>query len=157
ALVLGSIMASATRMAILDSRTSRWTLTTTERSGRKPEMSLIRCTACWPGFAIIAGLGATAWFVAGEVGMRPSLAADRIAQADAPASTTTAAADTPRNGQRVKGKLVKSYSTRFPLNEAPISEGGKWINGAKDGIDWYDVITRNGVAFGAVTEGEYTD
>ncbi len=45
---------------------------------------------------------------------------------------------------------VRSYSTHFPLNEAPISESGNWINGATDGIDWYDVMTKNGVAYGAV-------
>jgi len=52
---------------------------------------------------------------------------------------------------------VMSYSTRFQLNEDPVSEGGKWINGAVDGIDWHDVITRNGVAHGAVSMGDYTD
>jgi len=51
----------------------------------------------------------------------------------------------------------KSYSTRFQLDEDPISEGGKWINGGKDGIDWYNVITKNGVAFGAASQGAYTD
>ena len=51
----------------------------------------------------------------------------------------------------------RSYSTRFQLDEDPISEGGKWINGGKDGIDWFNVITKNGVAYGAVTQGEYTD
>ena len=51
----------------------------------------------------------------------------------------------------------RSYSTRFQLDEDPISEGGKWINGGKDGIDWYNVITKNGVAYGAVTQGDYTD
>ena len=30
---------------------------------------------------------------------------------------------------------VKSYSTRFQADEDPISEGQKWINGGKDGID----------------------
>ena len=55
------------------------------------------------------------------------------------------------------GASVKSYSTRFRLDEDPISEDGKWINGAKDGIDWYNVITRNGVAYGAVSKGEYND
>ena len=52
---------------------------------------------------------------------------------------------------------VRSYTTHFPLDEAPISEGGNWINGATDGIDWYDVITKNGVAYGAVSAGKYTD
>jgi hypothetical protein len=51
----------------------------------------------------------------------------------------------------------RSYSTRFELDEDPISESGKWINGGKDGIDWYNVITKNGVAYGAVTQGDYTD
>ena len=50
-----------------------------------------------------------------------------------------------------------SYSTRFQLDEDPVSEGGKWINGGKDGLDWYDVITKNGVAYGAVSKGDYTD
>ena len=51
----------------------------------------------------------------------------------------------------------RSYSTRFLHDEDPISEGGKWINGGKDGIDWYNVITNNGVAYGAVSQGDYTD
>jgi hypothetical protein len=51
----------------------------------------------------------------------------------------------------------RSYSTRFLHDEDPISEGGKWINGRKDGIDWYNVITKNGVAYGAVSQGAYTD
>jgi hypothetical protein len=37
------------------------------------------------------------------------------------------------------------------LDEVPISEGGTWLNGRKDGIDWADVVTRNGVAYGEVT------
>jgi hypothetical protein len=38
-----------------------------------------------------------------------------------------------------------------------LREGERWINGQKDGIDWYDVITQNGLAYGAVTKGDYTD
>src|SRR5664279_4808687 len=51
----------------------------------------------------------------------------------------------------------RSYSTRFQRDQDPLSEGGKWINGGKDGLDWFNVITKNGVAYGAVTQGEYTD
>jgi hypothetical protein len=51
----------------------------------------------------------------------------------------------------------KSYSTRFQHDEDPISEDGKWINGQRDGIDWYNVITKNGHAYGAVSKGSYTD
>jgi hypothetical protein len=46
---------------------------------------------------------------------------------------------------------VRSYSTRFQQDEDPVSEGGIWLNGAKDGIDWADIVVRNGVAYGAVT------
>jgi hypothetical protein len=46
---------------------------------------------------------------------------------------------------------VRSYRTRFGQDENPISEGGIWLNGARDGIDWADVIVRNAVAYGAVT------
>jgi hypothetical protein len=70
-----------------------------------------------------------------------------------PAAMTTRRVD----AQRPKAKPVRSYSTRFQLDEDPISEGGKWINGEKEGIDWYNVITKHGVAFGAVSQGAYTD
>jgi hypothetical protein len=45
----------------------------------------------------------------------------------------------------------KSYRTNFELDENPMSEGGMWLNGKKDGIDWADVITKNGGAYGSVT------
>jgi hypothetical protein len=47
--------------------------------------------------------------------------------------------------------LERSYRTSFELDEVPISEGGLWLNGRKEGIDWADVVTRNGVAYGEVT------
>ena len=47
--------------------------------------------------------------------------------------------------------MQRSYRTSFDRDEAPISEGGMWINGRKDGIDWADVLTKNGVAYGEVT------
>jgi hypothetical protein len=46
---------------------------------------------------------------------------------------------------------VRSYDTRFPDDENPLSEGGAWLNGATVGIDWTDVIAENGVVFGAVS------
>jgi hypothetical protein len=54
--------------------------------------------------------------------------------------------------RRLKGVLVRSYSTRFLLDEDPISEGGIWINGKKDALDWTDVVTKNGLAYGAAAE-----
>jgi hypothetical protein len=43
---------------------------------------------------------------------------------------------------------VHTYSTNFPLTENPISENGLWVNGKTTGIDWADVRTTPGLAFG---------
>jgi hypothetical protein len=53
--------------------------------------------------------------------------------------------------------LERSYRTSFDLDEDPISEGGMWLNGKKDGIDWADVITKNGLAYGALTRMTATE
>lgn len=50
-----------------------------------------------------------------------------------------------------------TYTTNFPLTENPISEGGRWLNGKHDGIDWTDVATTPGKAFGDPSTGGYTD
>ncbi len=52
---------------------------------------------------------------------------------------------------------ARTYSTSFPLTENPISEGGQWINGATTGLDWFNVETAAGKAYGNVTTGSYTD
>ena len=36
---------------------------------------------------------------------------------------------------------VKTYSSDFPTDENPVSEGGIWINGLTEGIDWADCVT----------------
>jgi hypothetical protein len=59
--------------------------------------------------------------------------------------------DQPVDAGRPGVASVRSYSTRFRLDEDPISEGGIWINGRKDGIDLTDVIAKNGVAYGGVS------
>jgi hypothetical protein len=41
-----------------------------------------------------------------------------------------------------------SYKSSFGSNENPISEGGKWINGKVQGLDWTDVAITNGLAHG---------
>ena len=46
---------------------------------------------------------------------------------------------------------VRSYRTRFTTDEDPISEGGMWVNGQREGIDWADIVVGNGVAYGART------
>lgn len=40
------------------------------------------------------------------------------------------------------------YITAFPLTENPISEGGRWSNGLATGLDWKNVQTTPGLAFG---------
>jgi hypothetical protein len=44
---------------------------------------------------------------------------------------------------------VRSYKTDFPLDENPVSEGGMWLNGKTDAIDFTDCITSNGFIHGA--------
>jgi hypothetical protein len=50
---------------------------------------------------------------------------------------------------------VRSYKTEFKKNETPISEGGLWLNGRKDGIDWCDVLVqgRRGLRRGVAQPG----
>jgi hypothetical protein len=51
-----------------------------------------------------------------------------------------------------------TYSTNFPLTENPISEGGKWTSGKSVGLDWADVRTSPGLAFGTQTgSGGFND
>jgi hypothetical protein len=50
-----------------------------------------------------------------------------------------------------KKSPVRSYKTDFKLSETPISEGGLWLNGRRDGIDWCDVVVRDGIAYGEVS------
>lgn len=59
--------------------------------------------------------------------------------------------DQPMDAPQPSVTSVRSYRTSFQLDEDPISEGGMWINGREDGIDWCNVITRNGVAYGEVS------
>lgn len=55
----------------------------------------------------------------------------------------------------VKGSRAThgQYTTNFPRAENPISEGGKWLNGHADGLDWTDVRTTPRFAFGTEIGG----
>ena len=46
---------------------------------------------------------------------------------------------------------ARTYTTNFSLTENPISEGGNWVNGKAVGLDWADVATVRGLAFGTET------
>ncbi len=52
----------------------------------------------------------------------------------------------------------KTYATRFPLAEDPLSEGGNWINGGTAGLDWANVRTTPGHVVGTESgSGGYDD
>ncbi len=48
---------------------------------------------------------------------------------------------------------TRLYTTSFPNTENPISEGGNWTNGLTNGLDWADVRTTPGLAFGTDVVG----
>lgn len=49
---------------------------------------------------------------------------------------------------------VRSYQTDFSRDEDPISEDGLWLNGKADGIDWADVVSKNGRCYGGPSRNE---
>jgi len=51
------------------------------------------------------------------------------------------------------GTSSRTYTTSFPLTESHISERGNWINGGTVGLDWGNVQTTPGLAFGTVVSG----
>src|SRR5258706_7876660 len=57
----------------------------------------------------------------------------------------------PADPLTVSSGPANSYTTNFSLTENPISEAGKWINGKATGLDWADVRTTPGLAFGGQT------
>jgi hypothetical protein len=63
--------------------------------------------------------------------------------------------------QTTKGHGVqpRSYATSFPLTENPIAEAGNWVSGASLGVDWLNMQTTPGLAFGGAnfTSNTYND
>ena len=49
------------------------------------------------------------------------------------------------------------YATDFNLTENPLSEGGNWINGEVAGLDWHNVQTDNGYAYGTPAPVPFSD
>jgi hypothetical protein len=47
------------------------------------------------------------------------------------------------------GSEARTYTTAFPGTESSISENGSWQNGKSTGLDWADVSTVPGLAFGS--------
>src|SRR3954470_9925017 len=69
-------------------------------------------------------------------------------------STTSRSEDRGIAMELPKKTPVRSYKTEFKKDETPLSEGGLWLNGRKDGIDWCDVWVKNGEAFGEVSRNQ---
>ena len=53
--------------------------------------------------------------------------------------------------------IAGNYSTSFSATENPISEGGVWINGGTTGLDWGNVATIPGLAYGTSLNSQYAD
>ena len=57
----------------------------------------------------------------------------------------------------------RTYTSNFPRTENPLSEGGKWINGRPAALDWANVRSTPGLAFGTeeatikTAPGKYDD
>jgi len=59
---------------------------------------------------------------------------------------------------RSSESMAGTYTTKFPLTENPISEGGNWINGQTVGLDWSNISTTPGLAIGHEAGGvNYSD
>jgi len=58
----------------------------------------------------------------------------------------------------VQGSTGSTYTTNFPIAENPVSERGKWANGKEVGIDWANIATTPGLAYGTESgAGGYDD
>lgn len=51
------------------------------------------------------------------------------------------------------GDSPQPYTTSFAGTENPISESGKWLTGATDGLDWTDIETVPGKAYASAFDG----
>src|SRR4051795_227803 len=91
----------------------------------RPGRALVICA-----LAIAPGLG---WYLASRIVSLRS------------AASTAALTDRTHSPET---QPPRSYSTSFPLAENPFSEGGNWINGRVDGLDWADVRSTPGFAYG---------
>lgn len=64
----------------------------------------------------------------------------------------------PAQGGPMQGSTGNTYTTNFAATENPISEGGRWTNGKAVGLDWANIATTPGLAYGTETgNGGYDD
>jgi hypothetical protein len=48
-----------------------------------------------------------------------------------------------------------AYSTNFSATENPLSEGGKWVVGKVNGLDWNNPVSASGKAYASVLSGAH--
>jgi len=138
-ITLQSIAVSPANPAINPSQTQQFTATGTYSDGSRKDITI---SANWasssPAIATISA----------STGLASGVAAG-FTQITATLGNVTSLADiltvTPAAGGN-------SYTTNFSLTENPISEGGKWISGKATGLDWSDVRTTPGFAFGTQSD-----
>lgn len=51
----------------------------------------------------------------------------------------------------------QSYAASFTATENPLSQGGRWVNGFTQGLDWSDMASASGLAYGVQRAGYYND
>jgi chitodextrinase len=72
-----------------------------------------------------------------------------VAAYDAVGNTSDKSAGLPVRTQFLSS--APYYSTNFQAAGSPLSEGGMWLNGKQAGVDWTDVWTLPGLAYGTQT------
>lgn len=103
-----------------------------------PDYSLRWDGTAYASFPAADGSGAT-----NHTGQRDSIYAVYTTGGGASAPTVTTQAV---SGLGTIG--TQTYSTSFPATENPISESSRWINGLATGLDWANVATQPGLAYG---------
>jgi hypothetical protein len=86
--------------------------------------------------------------VNGDYGLISFTASEFSPQQSGTTSSAMAAASTSTTAATTSSTVTWKYSTNFPSTENPISEGGNWTNGQTAGVDWTNVRTTPGIAFG---------
>jgi len=61
------------------------------------------------------------------------------------------------SGHKLQRSTGSTYTTSFPITENPISDRGKWVNGKDVGIDWANIATIPGLAYGTESGGRGYD
>jgi len=112
------------------------------------------------GYRVYRGttpVGTTAGTTYSDTGLTAStLYSYAVAAYDAAGNTSASSASAAALTQSA-GSVI-SYWTNFPLTENPISESGNWTNGKTAGLDWRDIRTTPGLAFGTQDGStNYTD